>query len=337
MIDIIAARRAATRFGWVGASVEPARHGHINDSFFVDSATGHFFLQRINQSVFADVAGMTDNILAVHRHFGGELVPRPVPAPSGEWVIEEADELWRAFGRVEGAAPATRVTPTVAQQAGELLGTFHMRLADLDPTAVIETLPGFHDIERRLEFLRGVIKDDPSGRVTTVTEEIELVLASAPLAQIAGDLARRVPRRVAHNDAKLDNMLFRDRRAVCLVDLDTIMPGPWFWDIGDLLRSAATATPEDDANPDSPGFETTLIDAVLRGYRLGLGSTPLEDAEREAIGWAGALATCEQAIRFLTDWLAGDVYYRTERPGQNRDRARAQLRLLASMPDPPGM
>jgi len=333
MTDVSSACRMAMLFGWAEASIEPARHGHINDSFFVDSASGHFFLQRINRSVFADVVGMTENTLAVHRHLGGDLVPQPVPAPDGEWIIEDAAEVWRAFGRVEGAGPVMGVTPKVAEQAGRLLGSFHMRLAGLDPATVIETLPGFHDIQGRLELLRGVIEADPWGRVGSVVEEIEWALASAPLAQIAEDLAQRVPRRVTHNDAKLDNVLFRDAEAVCLVDLDTVMPGAWFWDIGDLLRSAATSR-EDDAHSDSSGFDAVLFDAVLGGYQLGLASTPLEDAEREAIGWAGALATYEQAVRFLTDWLAGDVYYRTDRPGQNKDRARAQLRLLASMPSP---
>ncbi len=334
--DASAAHSAATRFGWVEASIEPARHGHINDSFFVESSAGHFFLQRINRSVFNDVVGMTENMLVVHRHVGGDLVPAPVPAPGGQWLIEDADALWRAFRRVEGGAPAARVTPTVAEQAGELLGTFHRRLADLDPATVVETLPGFHDIERRLELLRGAIEEDSCGRVATAVEEIELALASAPLAKVAGDLVQQVPRRVSHNDAKLDNILFRAGSAVCLVDLDTIMPGAWFWDIGDLLRSAATATREDDAHPDSPGCDPLLFDAVLSGYRSGLASTPLSDAEREAMAWAGALATYEQAVRFLTDWLAGDVYYRTDRPGQNKDRARAQLRLLASLPRPDG-
>ena len=139
--------------------------------------------------------------------------------------------------------------------------------------------------------------------------------------------------RVAHNDAKLDNVLYRDGEAVCLVDLDTIMPTAWFWDVGDLLRTASTRVGEDDAHPERAFADPARYLGVLDGYRSGISSaTTLEGAEIEALEHAGAIVTYEQALRFLTDWIAGDVYYATRRPGQNLDRARHQLHLLASMP-----
>jgi Ser/Thr protein kinase RdoA (MazF antagonist) len=138
---------------------------------------------------------------------------------------------------------------------------------------------------------------------------------------------------VAHFDAKLDNVLFRGEEAVCLVDLDTLMPGAWFWDVGDLLRSGSAVGAEDDPDPDRATLVPERYEAIRAGYREALSVAGVgEAAEFEAIEVAGAVVTYEQAVRFLTDWIAGDVYYRIGRPTQNLDRARAQLRLLASMP-----
>ena len=194
--------------------------------------------------------------------------------------------------------------------------------------SVTETLPGFHDPRRRLDALRAAMATDPCTRAASARDEIERVLGAAPLVDRAADLLARVPRRVAHNDAKLDNVLFRGDEAVCLVDLDTIMPGAWFWDIGDLLRTAATRSEEDDPYA---AVDPQLYRAVVDGYRRAAAQV-LDPDELDAVESAGAIVTFEQAVRFLTDWIDGDVYYRTTRPGQNLDRARAQLRLLESMP-----
>jgi Ser/Thr protein kinase RdoA (MazF antagonist) len=153
------------------------------------------------------------------------------------------------------------------------------------------------------------------------------VLAGRSVIATLADTLAAVPTRVVHNDAKLDNLLFRDGEAVCLVDLDTLMPGAWLWDVGDLLRTTSTASPEDDP---AATVDPALYRAAINGYRQALAGATA--AELDAIEIAGAVVTFEQAVRFLTDWIAGDVYYRTWRPGQNLDRARAQLGLLASMP-----
>jgi Ser/Thr protein kinase RdoA (MazF antagonist) len=215
-----------------------------------------------------------------------------------------------------------------APAAGALLGRFHAALVDLDPSSVIETLPGFHDPRRRLDALRAAIAADPCARAASAQDEIELVARAEPLVARAGDLVARVPTRVAHNDAKLDNFLFRGAEAVGLVDLDTLMPGAWFWDVGDLLRSASTRSREDDPRA---AIDPQLYRATLDAYRGAAGRVLTED-ELDAVESAGAIVTFEQAVRFLTDWIEGDVYYRTTRPGQNLDRSRAQLRLLESMP-----
>jgi hypothetical protein len=129
-------------------------------------------------------------------------------------------------------------------------------------------------------------------------------------------------------------MLFRDGEAVCVIDLDTLMPGQWCWDVGDLLRTAATTAAEDCPDPEAVAADPDLYNAVLTGYLEAMPAGLLGLEERAALWVAGALVTYEQGVRFLTDWLAGDHYYRTNRPGQNLDRARAQLRLLSTMPGP---
>ena len=325
------ARAVAERFAGNVMSVSSFGGGHINDTFVVQTATDEYVLQRINRSVFADADAVMANILVVHQHLHGQLLPEPIATHAGEWLVYDDGEPWRAWRRVPNAASVDAVTSPLAASAGQLLGRFHAALHDLDPATLTTTLPGFHDPDRRLKDLRAAVDADPVGRAATVEREIAMAFAAAPLVERASAVSRRVPTRVAHFDAKIDNMLFRDGEAVCLVDLDTLMPGAWFWDVGDLLRTACTTGMEDDVSLDGPVLDPALHRAVLDGYRAGLGAVGTA-AELDALGTAGAIVTYEQAVRFLTDWIDGDVYYRISRPEQNRDRARAQFRLLASMP-----
>jgi thiamine kinase-like enzyme len=158
-----------------------------------------------------------------------------------------------------------------------------------------------------------------------------MAVTREPLVELASETLARVPRRVAHNDAALTNMLFVQDDAACLVDLDTLMPTAWFWDVGDLVRTAATAQAEDDP---SAGVDRDLYAAIHEGYRST--APQMTRAEIEALDVAGPIVTYEQALRFLTDWLEGDAYYRVVRPDQNLDRAHAQLGLVASLLDTVG-
>jgi N-acetylhexosamine 1-kinase len=335
--DLSTARRMAEVFVGPVNSIRPFGAGHINETFLVESETGEYVIQRLNTAVFPDPDAVTTNIVAVHRHLRGALMPEPLPTSAGEWLAWDGADPWRAWRRSPGR-PLTGAegAPAALHAAGSLLGTFHGLIAGLDPAALTETLPGFHDPRRRLDALRAVIATDPCDRAATVEEEIAMAQAAEPLVDVAADLTSRVPRRVAHYDAKLDNILFADGEAVALVDFDTVMPGAWFWDVGDLLRSGATTAAEDDPGPERAVVVPERYQAILDGYRQGLADGPeaSDPAELEAVEVAGAIVTYEQAVRFLTDWIAGDVYYRISRPTQNLDRARAQFRLLASMPRP---
>lgn len=331
-------RRVAEQFaGPVITSLRPFGAGHINDTWLAETPGGAYVVQRVNTAVFTDPAAVTANILTVYRHVAGELLPEPVPTvdDEGQWMVSDGSGTWRAWRRVPGEPrPAADAGPAALGAAGRLLGRFHALLDDLDPGAVAETLPGFHDPGRRLAALRAAVAADPCERVATVREEIAMAETGAPLAELAAALTGRVPQRVAHFDAKLDNVLFDGDDAVRLVDLDTLMPGAWFWDVGDLLRSGATTAAEDEPDPTRVSVAPERYEAILDGYRQGRadGGAPLDAAEREAVEAAGAIITYEQAVRFLTDWIAGDVYYRVHRPDQNLDRARTQFALLASMP-----
>jgi Ser/Thr protein kinase RdoA (MazF antagonist) len=326
----------AERFVGPLTAIRPFGTGHINQTFLVDAAAGQFVLQRLNTAVFPDPEAVTANILAVFRHVGRALMPEPVATPDGEWLVRDGSGPWRAWRRVPGAPRASgRASPAALGAAAALLGRFHGRVADLDPATLNVTLPGFHDPARRRDALRAVIRADPCGRVGTVQPEIEAAFSGEPLVQAAADLTARVPTRVVHFDAKLDNILFAGRDAICLVDFDTVMPGAWFWDVGDLVRSGATAAAEDDQDLDRIVVLPERYQAIVDGYRHSLATAGVWDTtEIEAIDFAGAVVTYEQAVRFLTDWIAGDLYYRISRPSHNLDRARAQFRLLASMPRP---
>jgi Ser/Thr protein kinase RdoA (MazF antagonist) len=333
--DLAAVRKVAEQFDLrasVGA-IRPFGGGHINETFLATAGTADYVVQRINRSIFRDPKLLVENAATVAAHLRGRFLPESVAARGGGSLVHDGADVWRAWRRVPGAATVAAPTSARVRSAARLLGRFHAGLADLAPARVAEVLPDFHGPARRLVLLRDVVAADPHDRARGVEREIEAAFAAAPLARIAGELVRRVPRRVAHNDAKLDNVLFAADEAICLVDLDTLMPSAWFWDVGDLVRTASTRAAEDEAGADRAVVDHELYAEILTGYRAGLAEGPAPTAaEDEAVELAGAIVTYEQALRFLTDWIAGDVYYRTTRPGQNRDRACAQLGLLASMP-----
>ncbi len=314
------ARAAALALGADVRRVQPFGAGLINDTYLVEADTGEFVLQRVNQDVFADPELVMHNIAIVTNHLQGRYVPE---------LVGTHDVVWRAWRKVRDTT--TVAEPTVARvaSAARLLAAFHDAVADLDPTLLSEPLPRFHNPAARLAALQQAIAADPAGRVAAAGPEIEAALSAEPLVAVAQEIVRSVPVRVAHNDVQLNNVLFRGDDAVCLVDLDTVMPTAWFWDLGDLLRSASSLGEEDDPDPAQQIVDPELSHAIVDTYCASV--TSATDTERAATAHAGAIVTYEQALRFLTDWLAGDVYYRTTRPGHNLARARAQLALLASM------
>jgi Ser/Thr protein kinase RdoA (MazF antagonist) len=326
--------RVAERFVIAAAvdDIAPFGAGLVNDTFLVHTRADDYVLQRINTVVFRDPVALMQNVVTVAEHLSGRFVPQLVAARHGDWVVDDATGTWRMWRRVPDAAPCVDLTPDRVRSAARLIGRFHLAVGDLPPDSLTRTIPHFHDPARRVSRLRDAIAADPCGRVELVAAEIAYALGAEELGKKAAELVSHLSPQIAHNDAQMNNILFRADEAVCLVDLDTVMPTARFWDVGDLLRSASTHGAEDDPDPRHNTVDPMLYRAAIDGYRDAVAPVvekgSVEDA---ALQLAGPLITYEQALRFLTDYVLGDVYYRTTRPGQNLDRARAQLGLLSSM------
>jgi Ser/Thr protein kinase RdoA (MazF antagonist) len=310
--------------------VVPFGDGLINDTYLVRAGDQEFVLQRINDEVFGDLAGLMHNVATVTAHLAGALVPELVAARDGGWIVTDGTDTWRMWRRVRGAEPCNELTPARVSSAAALIGRFQVALSDLPADSLPQTIPRFHDPQWRLTLLRDAIAADPCQRVEHVGSEIERAFAAEALAAKATEFMTLVPPQIAHNDAQINNVLFRGDDAVCLVDLDTVMPTRRFWDVGDLLRSGSTRRAEDDPSPQHNAVDPALHRAIVDGY---CEIVQPDGIEADAVAIAGLLITYEQALRFLTDYLRGDIYYRTTREGQNLDRTRGQLALLASMQD----
>jgi Phosphotransferase enzyme family len=334
-----------------GAVVARAGQGHINDSWLVDPAPGDgpgpLLLQRLNPRVFPDGGRVMQNVGLVVRHLDAAVhrlgleqphrhALRLVTASDGTVAQQAPDGAWwRLVHRIERVRPGEPVRSVGdAREVGLAFGRFASMLSDLDPRTLVETLPGFHDTAARLAALRRAAADDPASRSAAVAPEIERILERSGYAGVVPPLVASgaLPVRVVHNDAKAANVLLDSRSgtALAVVDLDTVMPGTLLHDLGDLLRSVATDAAEDEADPARIRVRPDRVEAVTRGY-FEAALRLLTETERNHFIFAGILLSYEQAVRFLTDYLTGDVYYRTSRPSHNLDRARAQLGLVLEL------
>ena len=344
-------RELGGAFGLPGAcrSAERLGRGHIHDTWVALYDAGgvprRFVHQRINTRVFRDPERLMQNLERVTRHLGRKLSGLPdaerrhlrlVPARDGRpfWVGPDGGH-WRTTVFVEGSRSPERIaSPAEAIEAGRAFGAFARQLADLGDPPLAETIPRFHDLGSRFAALEGAARRDPCGRAGGVGAELEACRARHGAVASALEAVGPLPRRVMHNDCKVDNLLL-DRasgEALCVVDLDTVMEATLLCDFGELVRSGACRAAEDEPDPARVDFDLDLVGALARGYRAGAGDQ-FRDAELAALPLAGAALALENALRFLADHLEGDVYFRIARPGHNLDRARAQLRLAERLWD----
>lgn len=322
---------------------ERSSQGHIHatwvSTFELEGARRRYLHQRLNERVFADPLGLMANLERVLDHLRASGDPGATRR-SLEWVASRAGSssyrapdgsLWRSFVYLEGTRSLTQV-PSVdqASEAARAFAEFVRDLSDLAPESLCETIPHFHDLATRLAELERAVRADPLARVAEAGAEIDAVRAHAPLVREMAELG--LPVRVTHNDTKLDNVLFdrAGRRAVCVIDLDTVMAGSVLFDFGDLVRTAACAVAEDSREPERATLRLDLFEALARGYLAGA-SDLLTPAEVEHFELGCRLMPLLIGSRFLTDHLLGDRYFQIQRPGQNLDRARVQLGLLASI------
>lgn len=346
-------RTIAGRFrvsGTVVAAVE-LRSGHINDSYVVSIAGGNrVLLQRINDYVFPEPEQVMRNIVRITRHLAHRLGPHSrrrrltmIPTNDGRMWLDIADGgaaagWWRMYELIEDVRTELRAsTPDQVFRAAQAYGSFQGMLADLPPPPLFETIPRFHDTIGRFEALDRALRKaassaDGAARGRQAQSELGAAADHRPLAgRLLDAVARGLPRRTVHNDCKISNVLF-DRpsgEALCVVDLDTAMPGLAAFDFGDMARSMGHRADEDDRDPEAARVDLELFRALAHGYLEG--ARFLTDDERRGLVDGALVLTLEQAVRFLTDHLEGDLYFRTERPGQNLDRCRVQFALLRSL------
>ncbi len=331
-------------------AITPVPTGHINDTYIITTegrgGTVRYVLQRINQNVFTDPPRMMENIIRITEHIrrrvresDPELAHRQLEViltKDGQGCCrDEAGDFWRMYNFIEDAATYDMLTSApAAYEAARMFGWFQKMLLDLPAPPLHETICGFHDTPRRLATFEETIRADPCNRAAGAKPEIDFVFESAALCHALVDLvtAGEIPVRIAHNDAKINNvMLDADTgEGVCVIDLDTVMPGLSIHDFGDLVRTATCPAAEDERDLSKVAADVCLFDALARGFAGGTCGF-LTPAEKSHLVFGGRLITFEQLIRFLTDHLAGDVYYKVHREGHNLDRARTQMKLVRSI------
>ena len=325
--------------GMVG-SVEPLGNGLINDTFLVrtqEADRPDYVLQRINHRIFTDVEMLQRNIELVTGHLRKKLlaegvvdidrrVLRFVPTPDGKNYHFDGQNYWRVSVYIADAVTVNEVTPQSSYDCGRAFGHFQEQLIDLNEP-LGETIPDFHNMELRISQLRQAVASDVARRVKEVSKELELIETHADEMCLAEQLHRQglLPKRICHCDTKVNNMLFdKEGNVLCIIDLDTAMPAYIFSDYGDFLRTAANSQPEDSPELDKIAFRWDIFEAFTRGYLESTASF-LTPVEREHLPFAVALFPFMQAVRFLTDYLNGDTYYKIQYPEHNLVRARNQL------------
>lgn len=325
-------------------AVRPHGNGHINHSYKVTCDTGaNYLLQRVNTEIFQHPEQLMANIIAVTAHLARKVANRGgdvsrevltlVPTRAGDYChIDQAGEYWRAYNFVTQACSFDLADdPRLLRESGRAFGEFQRDLADFPAAELAETIPNFHNTAVRLQTFRDAVATDACGRAGEVKAEIDHYLRYAHLAQLFTG-ASALPLRVTHNDTKLNNVMF-DRttgKAICVVDLDTVMPGLAVHDFGDAIRFGAATALEDEVDLAKMSCSPQLFRAYTEGFLRGVGGQ-LTEAEIAGLVSGAKQMTFECGIRFLTDYLQGDQYFRITRRAHNLDRARSQLALLDSI------
>jgi Phosphotransferase enzyme family len=329
----------------------PYGSGHINDTYAsrVRAANGavvRYIHQRINHTVFRDPARLMDNIARVTEHQrrkiladGGDpdrecltLVPSVDGAP---YHRDDGGSWWRTYLFIEGARTYDLVEkPEHAYHAGRAFGLFQRQLADLGEPRLHETIPDFHHTPKRVAAFEEALHRDVAGRAGEARETIDFAMARSGEASRLVDLQAegRVPERITHNDTKFNNVMIDDitGEGVCVIDLDTVMPGLVFFDFGDAVRTGANTALEDERDLSKVALSIERFEQLTRGFLETAGNV-LTAAEIDELVFGARLNTYEIAVRFLTDHLAGDTYFKVHREGHNLERARAQFALVADM------
>ena len=325
--------------------------GHINDTFVVhtqpeDRCCRRFILQRMSAAAFKHPEELMENIIGVTEYLGREIQKRGGdrsreamqvirPRDGAPYFTDRDGGAWRVYSFVEGTVCyQSAETKELFAASGRAFGQFQRLLRDYPAETLHETIPRFHDTEDRLAKFKAAVEADALGRARDCREETGFVLAREADCSVALQALRegKLPLRVTHNDTKLNNVLMDEKTGVgvCIIDLDTVMPGLSINDFGDSIRFGANHSAEDETDLSKVNLDLELFSAYTAAFLEGAGGA-LTDGELEYLPWGAKLMTLECGIRFLTDYLEGDHYFHTSRPGQNLDRCRTQFKLVSDM------
>ncbi len=326
-------------------------NGHINTtlvSTFNQAGTlVRYTHQKINKQIFVHPDQVMENISLVTSHIRGKLDERHVPCASSHvltvvpardglpYAIDEEGEYWRTYLFVDHVFSYEKLDdPLVADRFGAMIGSFQADLADLDGKRLHETISRFHDMRWRYEQFRQALAADHAGRAASIAKEIAFILDNEERGCRITDLYRSGELRtgITHNDTKLNNVLFDEQshEAACVIDLDTVMPGTILFDTGDMIRTATITGEEDETDLSTISCNVQMYSKLMGGY-LRTAQAFLTPLERSLLAESGRTITLIMAVRFLTDYLNGDVYYKISRPQHNLDRMRTQMCLIQSM------
>lgn len=323
--------------------------GHINSTFvstFIkDGVRTKYTHQKINRNVFKNPKEVMENIVAVTKHIEEKVSSFPdkdrrvlkviFTKDNLPYYIDEDGEYWRTYIFIENVNTYDKI-PSVnaARNLGKGIGNFQKQLSDFDGSRLNITIPHFHDMNLRYRQLDDAVKADVKGRCAQVKAELDFLYANRERGcRIWDDFEKGIlPNRVTHNDTKMNNVLFDpvSDEAVCVIDLDTIMPGTILFDTGDMIRTACNTAEEDEKDLSKVSFYAEMYKSLIGGYMESADSF-LTKEEREGIKESGRVITQIMAVRFLTDYIAGDVYYHTAYDDHNLVRCRTQLSLMKSM------
>lgn len=323
----------------------PWGKGHINDTYCAEfnrlGASVRFIFQRVNRNVFRNPVALMENVERVTAHLASKLNGHPdagrralrlVRTGSGcAWHVDDAGNHWRVYPFITAASTYDSVrTPEQAFQAAKAFGHFQKMLADLPSPRLHDTIPDFHHTPKRLAALENAIEADAVNRAHLCREEIQFAFARKSI--VGRLLEAQLPERVTHNDTKLNNVMLDDvtGEGICVLDLDTVMPGVALYDFGDMVRTATSPAAEDERDLSKVTMRFPMFEALVRGY-LGAAGDFLTPDEAGWLAFSGKLITFETGLRFLTDFLAGDGYFKTHREFHNLDRCRTQFRLVESI------
>ena len=338
---------AAFDLGAPPAGAERFGQGHINDTYLVRTqARRRFIFQRISPVAFKRPDQLMENVVGITEYLSRELERTGGDTrrgtlhflrtrEGGYYYTDPEAGAWRAYPFVEGTVCYdTAETPEMFAASGRAFGRFQKLLQGYPAQTLYETIPHFHDTEDRLAKLKAAVEADPLGRRAGCRKEIAFMLAREADCSVALQALRegRLPLRVTHNDTKLNNVLMDEKtgEGVCIVDLDTVMPGLSINDFGDSIRFGANHCAEDERDLSKVDLDLHLFELYTSAFLEGAGGT-LTNEEIAYLPWGAKLMTLECGMRFLTDHLEGDVYFHIDREGQNLDRCRTQCKLVSDM------